>query len=131
MEVPEEYKRVETGSYTGTVWMRPIVKPDETINCKVQDVLYEAGSRSHWHVHPANQVLIVIEGAGYYRAMGQPLRTLRPDDVIQVLPGIHHWHGATLESFLILMEINLESQLGLCSDLSPVDDQEYTKYKNN
>ena len=46
-------------------------------------VTFEPGSRTHWHIHPLGQTLIVTFGAG-----------LTQVDIVICPPGGKHWHGA-------------------------------------
>src|SRR5690606_3333974 len=51
--------------------------------------------RTHWHVHPLGQTLVVTTGTGRVQSWGGPVRELRPGDVVQIPPGVKHWHGAS------------------------------------
>lgn len=58
-------------------------------------VSFEPGARSAWHVHPAGQYLIVLEGKGWTQAEGGPVDELNAGDAVWCPPGVKHWHGAT------------------------------------
>ena len=58
-------------------------------------VAFEPGARTHWHVHPLGQTLVVTAGTGRVQRWGGPVQEIRPGDVIQVPPGVKHWHGAS------------------------------------
>ena len=40
-------------------------------------VTFEPGARSHWHVHPVGQVLIVTAGVGLTQEWGKPIQEIR------------------------------------------------------
>ena len=57
-------------------------------------VTFEPGSRTHWHIHPLGQTLIVTFGAGLTQVEGGPVREIRAGDIVICPPGGKHWHGA-------------------------------------
>lgn len=57
-------------------------------------VTFEPGSRTHWHIHPLGQTLIVTFGAGLAQVEGGPVREIRAGDIVICPPGVKHWHGA-------------------------------------
>jgi quercetin dioxygenase-like cupin family protein len=61
-------------------------------------VTFEPGARTHWHTHPAGQVLIVTAGRGWARVEGGPRRDILPGDSVWFPAGVRHWHGATDET---------------------------------
>lgn len=66
---------------------------------------FEAGARTAWHTNPLGQTLVVKEGRGRMQCWGQPIRELRPGDVIQIGPGEKHWHGASPDRSVVLFTI--------------------------
>src|SRR5688572_5438954 len=52
-------------NFTGNAYNTPLVPNDSTYHTLVGNVYFEKGARSNWHVHPAGQILIVIDGEGY------------------------------------------------------------------
>ena len=56
-------------------------------------VTFEPGSRTHWHIHPLGQTLIVTFGAGLTQVEGGPVREIRAGDIVICPPGVKHWHG--------------------------------------
>jgi 4-carboxymuconolactone decarboxylase len=58
-------------------------------------VTFERGARTNWHIHPLGQLLIVTAGRGWVQAEGEPVREVKPGDVVWTGPGVKHWHGAT------------------------------------
>src|SRR5882672_8578789 len=80
--------------FTGTVWVKNLVPADDSFNTLIGNVVFEPGARNNWHTHPGGQILIVTDGIGYYQEKGNPIQLLRKGDVVKILPGIEHWHGA-------------------------------------
>jgi quercetin dioxygenase-like cupin family protein len=56
-------------------------------------VTFEDGSRTHWHVHPGEQVLYVLAGQGRAGTKDQEF-VVGPGDLIYSPPNERHWHGA-------------------------------------
>jgi 4-carboxymuconolactone decarboxylase len=88
---PKEY-------FTGTVYINLVVSPDDNVNSTVAKVTFEAKARTNWHTHDKGQILIVTDGVGYYQEKGQPIQLIQNGDVIKILPGVVHWHGASHDS---------------------------------
>jgi quercetin dioxygenase-like cupin family protein len=126
---PQGYNAVPASYFTGNAWLKMLVTADEQTNCSIGDVKFEAGARNNWHTHPSNQILIVTEGIGYYQEEGSPIREIRVGDVVNVMPGIKHWHGASPNSKFSHFAINLNTEKGTVNWLEPVTDEQYTKFK--
>lgn len=78
-------------------------------------VTFELGARSAWHTHPLGQTLIVTAGCGWVQREGDPIEEIYPGDLVWVVPGKKHWHGATATIVMSHIAIQ-EKQHG-----SPVD----------
>ncbi|MES1944465.1 putative double-stranded beta-helix domain-containing protein [Salinisphaera sp. PC39] len=81
--------------FTGTAYVEPLFSAGDSFRSNGASVTFLPGARSHWHTHPAGQVLIVTEGTGWVQAEDGEKRIMRPGDVIRTPPGVKHWHGAT------------------------------------
>src|SRR5688572_12379118 len=84
--------------FTGTAWVMPLVPDNNNLNVVVSNVVFEPSARNHWHTHPGGQILVVTYGTGYYQEKGKPAKLLQKGDVVSILPGVEHWHGASPES---------------------------------
>lgn len=114
-----------TGYFSGEAFVKQLVVTDEITNCNVSDVYFEAGCRNNWHTHPSNQILIVKEGTCWYQEEGKPVQKVSSGGVINVLPGIKHWHGASPESAMVHIAININTDKGVVNWLEPVTDTQY------
>jgi quercetin dioxygenase-like cupin family protein len=128
---PEGFGPVATQYFTGTAWLKMLVKPDDITNCGIGEVIFEPGARNHWHTHPSNQILIVTQGVGYYQEKGSPIREIRVGDVVNVLPGIKHWHGASPKSSFGHYAIGINTEKGIVNWLEPVSDEDYFSLLRN
>src|SRR6266567_1255646 len=78
--------------FVGTAWVKNLVPADDIFNTLIGNVTFESGARNNWHTHPGGQILIVIDGKGYYQERGKAKQLLGKGDVVKILPGIEHWH---------------------------------------
>ena len=111
--------------FTGTAWVKALVPRDDIFNCQIANVVFEPGCRNNWHTHPAGQILVATEGTGYYQEKGKPVQLLLKGDVIRVLPGVVHWHGASRDSAFTHIAINTNIQQEVVMWLERVTDEEY------
>jgi quercetin dioxygenase-like cupin family protein len=122
-------ERASAQNFTGIVWVNSLVPQDSTFQCIVGNVQFEPGARTNWHRHPSGQILLVTDGVGYYQEKGQPKRVVRKGDVIQALPGVEHWHGASPQQGMTHVAIVPNTEKGRASWLQPVTDQQYESLK--
>lgn len=126
---PEGFGPVAPAYFTGTAWLKMRVTPDQNTNCSIGEVIFEPNCRNNWHTHPSNQILIVTEGVGYYQEEGSPIQEIKVGDVINVLPGIKHWHGATPNGRFIHYAVNINTEKGVADWLEPVTEEQYHSFK--
>ena len=60
----------------------------------VNRVLFEPGARTHWHTHPEEQVLVILEGDCRLRTRTGEERLARQGQTVRLPAGEEHWHGA-------------------------------------
>ena len=114
-----------TATFTGTVWVHPLVAKDSTFNLVAGSVIFEPGARSFWHTHQAGQILLITDGIGYTQEKGKPIRVIRKGEVITCLPNIEHWHGASSGSSMTHISLNPNADQGVVNWLQPVTDAQY------
>lgn len=61
-------------------------------------VRFVDGARTHWHEHPAEQILYVLEGECRVATATAAEARLRAGDLARLPAGERHWHGAALTS---------------------------------
>lgn len=117
--------RANADYFTGTAWVNILVPKDETGNYSIGNVVFEPGCRNNWHTHPAGQILIVIDGEGWYQEKGKTARSLSKGDVIVIPSDLEHWHGATKDIGLTHLAITNITKDGAVKWLERVTDEEY------
>jgi len=122
-------ERAPADYFTGVVWVKMLVANDPTLNCQIVDVVFEQGARNNWHTHPGGQILIVTNGVGYYQEKGKPIQLIKKGDVVNILPDVEHWHGASHDSEFTHIAVNPNTQKGIVSWLERVTDEEYNSIK--
>ena len=81
--------------FTGTVRIDPLNQAAEPARVGCASVTFEPGGRTAWHTHPLGQTLVVTDGCGRVQRWGGPVEEIHPGDVVWIVPGEKHWHGAT------------------------------------
>lgn len=119
-------------NFTGDVGVKILFFPNETSQSLGAYVNFKAGARTNWHSHSNGQRLLVTDGVGWIQQWGEPVKEIRPGDVIWFPPGVKHWHGASPDSemtHLALMEAGGE---GPSTEwLEPVSDKQYAMSSNS
>ncbi|GIF62035.1 cupin [Asanoa ishikariensis] len=82
-------------TFTGDVRVQPLFDAENDAAYTGAYVTFQPGARSAWHLHPAGQRLVVVEGLGRTQQWDGPVEELRTGDVVWCPPGVKHWHGAS------------------------------------
>ena len=115
--------------FQGQSYLKPLTDPKKTVF--MANVTFEPGCRNNWHIHHAQagggQLLICIEGEGWYQEEGKEAQSLVPGDIVTIPAGVKHWHGAKKDSWF--SHIAVECPGHECSNewCEPVSDAEYQK----
>ena len=118
-------ERAPSDYFTGTAWINVLVPKDETGTYAIGNIVFEPGGRTNWHTHATGQILLIIDGKGYYQERGKPARPLTKGDVVAIPSVVEHWHGAAMDSSLTHIAITNTSAAGPVKWLDPVTDEEY------
>ncbi len=93
------------------------------------NVTFEPGCRNNWHIHHADkgggQILICINGKGYYQEWGKEAQELHPGDVVNIPVGVKHWHGAANDSWFSHLALEVPGENTSNEWLEAVDDTMY------
>ncbi len=113
--------------FTGKSWLCPLSREQVSIS----NVTFEPGCRNNWHIHHAEkgggQILLVTGGRGWYQEWGSPARALKAGDVVNIAPGVKHWHGAAKDSWFAHLAIEVPGEGNRNEWLEPVDGGQYLK----
>lgn len=111
--------------FVGNAFLTPLVAKDHNNDFSTGSVTFEPGARTNWHTHPRGQVLLVIEGNGYYQEKGKAAQTIKKGDVVNIPENTEHWHGASAENKMIHIAITNYKDDVQVTWLKPVTDEEY------
>lgn len=113
--------------FTGKSFLKPLTNPKETVF--IANVTFEPACRNNWHVHHATsgggQLLICVEGEGWYQEEGKPAQSLMPGDVVTISAGVKHWHGAKKDSWFSHLAVECPGENTSNEWLEPVSDEAY------
>lgn len=111
--------------FTGRSYLAPI----SSQQIGIFNVTFEPSCRNNWHIHQADrgggQILICIAGTGYYQEWGKEVRHLCPGDVVNIEPGIKHWHGAAADDWFSHLAIEVPGEGCKSEWLEAVSKQHY------
>jgi quercetin dioxygenase-like cupin family protein len=115
--------------FTGNAFLFPLVPKDKNNEFSAGSVTFEPKARTNWHTHPKGQVLIVIEGNGFYQEKGKPAQAIQKGDVINIPENTEHWHGASATNKMAHIAITNYKDEVQVTWLQPVTDEEYNSVR--
>lgn len=116
--------------FIGNSYLKPLNNPKE---CSVflANVTFEPKCRNHWHRHCSKsgggQLLICVEGEGWYQEEGKPAQSLKAGDVVTIPANVKHWHGAKKDSWFSHIAVEVPGEETKTEWCEPVSDEEYHK----
>ena len=126
----EENKAYEK-YFVGKSYLKLLSNPKDPI--AISNVTFEPGCRNNRHIHNAKkgggQVLICVDGNGYYQEEGKEAINLKPGDIVEIKPGVKHWHGARKDSWFSHLAFEIPGEETSNEWLEQVSDEEYSKLK--
>ena len=126
----EENKAYEK-YFVGKSYLKLLSNPKDPI--AISNVTFEPGCRNNRHKHNAKkgggQVLICVDGYGYYQEEGKEAISLKPGDIVEIKPGVKHWHGARKDSWFSHLAFEIPGEETSNEWLEQVSDEEYSKLK--
>jgi quercetin dioxygenase-like cupin family protein len=94
----EEGNKAPNVHYIGEAWLNGLLRADDEINYNITKATFRANSTLDWHKHSTPQVLIIVEGEGYYQEKGKEPIRMKVGDVIKCNKETEHWHSSSKES---------------------------------
>lgn len=93
------------------------------------NVTFEPGCRNNWHIHHATsgggQILICVDGEGWYQEAGKEAVSLKPGMVITIPANVKHWHGAKKDSWFSHIAVEVPGEDISTEWCEEVTDNEY------
>lgn len=113
--------------FIGNSYLKPLTDPKETVF--IANVTFEPKCRNNWHVHHADkgggQILVCVDGEGWYQEEGKPAQSLKPGDVVTIPANVKHWHGAKASSWFSHLAVECPGENTSNEWLESVTDELY------
>ncbi|WP_224484924.1 cupin domain-containing protein [Robertkochia aurantiaca] len=106
----EEGTKAPNTHYIGEAWLLGLLSEDADLDYEITKATFKANSTLDWHRHSSPQVLVVVEGEGYYQERGKTPIRMKEGDVIQCPKETEHWHTSSKESDVTYLAIYGGSQ---------------------
>ena len=114
--------------FIGNSYLKPLTKPGES-SIFIANVTFEPGCRNNWHIHHATkdggQILICVDGEGWYQEEGKEARSLKPGDIVVIPANVKHWHGAKKDNWFSHLAIEVPGENTNNEWCEPVTDEQY------
>lgn len=119
-------EKVTNNNFIGDVWVHMQVSADSVNQNSVGTVTFNPGARSNWHSHPNGQIIMALDGEGYYQEKGSAKKILYRGDVVKCPANTPHWHGASTDKEFIQVAVTSRID-GPTQWLETVTEEEYAK----
>ena len=114
--------------FKGNSYLNPLTNSKECA-LFLANVTFEPGCRNNWHIHHATkyggQILICVDGEGWYQEEGKEAQSLKPGDVVVIPANVKHWHGAKKDSWFSHIAVEVPGEKTSNEWCEPVSDEEY------
>lgn len=84
--------------HIGDAWLNFLVEADDDFNQNITQATFSANSTLDWHKHATAQIIIILEGEGYYQERGKEPVILKKGDVVNCKKDTEHWHTSSSDS---------------------------------
>ncbi len=116
--------------FIGNSYLKALNKPGESA-VFLANVTFEPKCRNNWHIHKATkgggQILICVEGEGWYQEEGKEAQSLKVGDIVTIPANVKHWHGAKKDSWFSHIAVEVPGENTENEWLEAVSDEEYNK----
>ena len=119
--------------FVGNSYLKPLTNPKDT-RVFIANVTFEPSCRNNWHIHHSTsgggQILICVDGEGWYKEEGKPAQSLKPGDVVTIPANVKHWHGAKENSWFSHLAVEVPGENTSNEWCEKVTDEEYNNLSN-
>ena len=119
--------------FVGNSYLKPLTNPKDT-RVFIANVTFEPSCRNNWHIHHSTsgggQILICVDGEGWYQEEGKPAQSLKPGDVVTIPANVKHWHGAKENSWFSHLAVEVPGENTSNEWCEKVTDEEYNNLSN-
>jgi quercetin dioxygenase-like cupin family protein len=91
--------------YIGEAWLNGVLQSDGDFSYNITKATFKANSTLDWHKHGSVQVLIIVDGEGYYQEKGKEPVIMKKGDIIKCSKDTEHWHASSKEKDVTYLAI--------------------------
>jgi quercetin dioxygenase-like cupin family protein len=84
--------------HIGDAWLNFLAEADDDFDQNITQATFSPNSTLDWHKHATTQVIIVVEGKGYYQERGKEPIIIKKGDVVNSKKDTEHWHTSSADS---------------------------------
>ena len=111
-------------------YLKPLTDPKSS-SIFIANVTFEPRCRNNWHIHHSTkdggQILICVDGEGWYQEEGKEAQSLKEGDVVVIPANVKHWHGAKKNSWFSHLALEVPGENTSNEWCEKVTDEEYNK----
>ena len=115
--------------FVGNSYLKPLTDPQKTVF--MANVTFEPRCRNNYHIHHATkgggQILLCVDGRGWYCEQGKEARELHPGNVVTIPANVKHWHGAAKDCWFSHIAVECPGENTETEWCEAVSDEEYDK----
>ena len=116
--------------FKGNSYLNPLTQKGDSA-VFLANVTFEPNCRNNWHIHHSTkdggQILICVDGEGWYQEEGKPAQSLKSGDVVTIPANVKHWHGAKKDSWFSHIAVEVPGENTKTEWCEEVTDEEYYK----
>ena len=101
----EDGMKAPNTHYIGEAWLNGLIQADQDFSYNITKATFRANSTLDWHKHTSTQIIIVVEGEGYYQEREKEPVIMKVGDVIRCNKDIEHWHASSKENDVTYLAI--------------------------
>jgi quercetin dioxygenase-like cupin family protein len=91
--------------YIGEAFLSSVLQGDSELNYNITKATFLKNSTLDWHKHSTVQVLIIIDGEGYYQEKGKDAIIIKKGDVVRCAKDVEHWHTSSKENLVTYLAL--------------------------
>ena len=81
--------------HLGEAWLNFLIEADDEFDNNITQATFSPNSTLDWHKHTTAQIIIVLDGEGYYQERDKEPVIMKKGDVIKCPKDTEHWHTSS------------------------------------
>ncbi len=84
--------------HIGEAWLNALIEADDDFDQNITQATFSPNSTLDWHKHSTPQVLVVLDGVGYYQERDKDAVVIKKGDVVMCEKDTEHWHTSSADN---------------------------------